>query len=156
MGKCDGIVCKIFEHWKAIIIAVIVIGAGSFVAYQQFFAEDTQEISPTTKLDVISPTVRIIEPTSGETVKYDVYIKIEAKDNIGGSGVEKVEVSFKTDGYSRIFTAEPIREYNIYVYYWQSYYAPNGECEIIVKAYDYAGNVGEASITVIVKNQLII
>src|SRR5207244_4723550 len=104
-------------------------------------ALDDFEVEPSTG-DITAPTVAITAPTTGATVSEALLILATASDNVG---VEHVE--FLVDGLLRYATTRPPYEYSL-----DTFGLTNRAHTITVKAYDLAGNVGQASVIVTVQN----
>jgi uncharacterized delta-60 repeat protein len=92
--------------------------------------------------DNTPPQVSIINPKNGQVVSDTVKIQVKATDNVG---VTKVE--YYIDGKKVGENTKSPYEYN-----WDTTKYANGNHTIQVKAYDKAGNVGNAKITVNVQN----
>jgi Leucine-rich repeat (LRR) protein len=92
--------------------------------------------------DNTPPQVSIINPQNGQVVSGIVKIQVKATDNVGVTKVEYY-IDGKKVGES---TKSP------YEYSWDTTKYANGNHTIQVKAYDKAGNVGNAKITVNVQN----
>jgi uncharacterized delta-60 repeat protein len=92
--------------------------------------------------DNTPPQVSIINPKNGQVVSDTVKIQVKATDNVG---VTKVE--YYIDGKKVGENTKSPYEYN-----WDTTKYANGNHTIQVKAYDKAGNVGNASIIVNVQN----
>jgi len=92
--------------------------------------------------DKTPPQVTIINPKNGQVVSDTVKIQVKATDNVG---VLKVE--YYIDGKKVGENTKSPYEYN-----WDTTQYENGNHTIQVKAYDKAGNVGNAKITVNVQN----
>lgn len=90
--------------------------------------------------DSQAPVVSITSPSNGASVSGNVTISANATDNVG---VTKVEI-YVAGALKQTLTASP------YSYSWNSSQSNNGSNAILVKAYDAAGNVGSATITVTV------
>ncbi len=91
-----------------------------------------------TPKDTIAPTVSISSPANGAKIGNGTYISASSSDNVG---VKKMEVYI--DG---VIKASSVT--NSIAYTWTSYYAAAGSHLIAIKAYDAAGNVGQASVSV--------
>ena len=96
--------------------------------------------------DTVAPTVSMTAPTNGATISDTASIKASASDN---AGVNKVE--FYVNGTLKsTSTASP------YSYSLDTKTAANGNCALMAKAYDAAGNVGQSSsVTVTVFNDTV-
>ncbi|MFY0562858.1 Ig-like domain-containing protein [Archangium lansingense] len=92
--------------------------------------------------DLLAPLVTLVSPGSGATVRGEVDIRVTAKDDVGVTRVE-----LYVDG-RRVDTDK----HAPYRFEWDSTEVPDGSHELLIKAYDEAGNVGQASATVIVAN----
>jgi len=90
-------------------------------------------------VDNTQPTVTIVSPLSGATVKGSVTISISASD---AYGIQRVE--FYIDGTLKAtdYTAP-------YTYQWNTKTVKAGTHTILVIAYDNAGNMKQTSITVV-------
>src|SRR3954447_3570568 len=85
--------------------------------------------------DTTAPTVSISSPTAGSTVSGTITITAGASDNVG---VSKVEIY--VDGALRVTdTASP------YTWDWNTTTFANSSHTITAKAYDAAGNIGQAA-----------
>src|SRR5262249_26584836 len=93
--------------------------------------------------DTTAPTCSITSPAGGATVSGTVTITASASDNVG---VTKVEIY--VDGTLRVTdTASP------YTWSWDTTTFANSTHTITAKAYDAAGNIGQAAnVTVTVSN----
>jgi chitinase len=92
------------------------------------------------KPEALPPTVAITSPVKGAAVSGEVVIAATASDN---KGVTKVE--FYVNGLlTGSVAAAP------YSYAWNTSTLPAGDYTVAAKAFDAAGNVGEAAITVAV------
>ncbi len=93
--------------------------------------------------DTTPPTCSITSPTAGSTVSGTVTITASASDNVG---VTKVEIY--VDGALRVTdTASP------YTWSWNTTTFANSSHTITAKAYDAAGNIGQAAnVSVTVNN----
>jgi hypothetical protein len=105
---------------------------------------DDFEMQPSTG-DTNPPAVAITAPATGTTVSDTLLIQATATDNIG---VEHVE--FLVDGQLRYATTRPP-----YAYSLDTFGLANGGHTITVRAYDLAGNVGQASVNVTVQNAVV-
>jgi thermitase len=94
--------------------------------------------------DTTRPTVSIISPTNGATVSSEIAINVSATDNVG---VTHVTLIFDNESFSVSDFSAP------YSFLWSTIPFGNGPHTITVKAFDLAGNVGTATITVTVDNQ---
>lgn len=96
----------------------------------------------TTTGDTTAPVVSIASPVTGSTVKGAVTVSANATDNVG---VKKAE--FYVNGVLKLTsTTAP------YSVTWGTTNYPNGSNSVTVKAYDAAGNVGQATSTVTIMN----
>lgn len=84
-----------------------------------------------TATDTTPPIVSIIEPLSGETVSGIIPVDIQASDNVG---VVRAELWVNNTSVA-VDTSEP------FAFAWDSAGAPNGEANLVVRAYDAAGNM---------------
>ncbi|MDD2309698.1 MAG: Ig-like domain-containing protein [Desulfuromonadaceae bacterium] len=93
--------------------------------------------------DVTAPVVSVTAPATGATVSGTVSVAASASDN---SGVSKVE--FYVNGALKATdTASP------YTYSWNTALVSNGSYNVMAKAYDAAGNIGQsASVSATVNN----
>lgn len=96
--------------------------------------------------DTIPPTVQIGGPAAGAVVSGTVNVSGTASDNIG---VTKIE--FYVDGNlaSQAFSSP-------FSFQWVTANAANAAHTLVVKAYDAAGNIGQASVSVTVSNTVLI
>jgi thermitase len=98
-----------------------------------------------TSVDTTAPTVYITSPAAGATVSGTQSVSIQASDNVG---VTRVEL-FVDGALTATLTSAP------YTYNWNTMSVPNGARTLTAKAYDQAGNVGNASpVSVTVSNAL--
>jgi subtilisin family serine protease len=98
-----------------------------------------------TSVDTTAPTVYITDPAAGATVSGTKTVTIQASDNVG---VTRVEL-FVDGALTATLTNAP------YTYNWNTMSVPNGAHTLTAKAYDQAGNVGNASpVSVTVSNAL--
>lgn len=94
--------------------------------------------------DKVAPTVSISGPSAGATVSGNISISAAASDNVGVTKVEiYVDSTLKTT-----LTASP------YTYTWNTAQEYNGTHNVIVKAYDAAGNIGTTTLSVTVTGGL--
>jgi hypothetical protein len=96
--------------------------------------------TPAPPSDMISPTVTIMAPVNGATVNRGsvVTITANASDNVGIARVE-----FYLNGVLKC--SDTVAEYSCV---WKVSGKPNAIYSVEVRAYDSAGNVGKAAITV--------
>ena len=100
-------------------------------------------VSATSTADTTAPSVSISSPANGSTVSGTIQVQGTAGDNVG---VTKIE--FYVDGQLKsTATASP------FSFSWVT--SSNGTHSLQVKAYDAAGNVGSASISVNVSNPIV-
>ncbi|WP_052519322.1 Ig-like domain-containing protein [Archangium violaceum] len=92
--------------------------------------------------DVMAPTLTLLSPSSGAIVRDEVDVLVEAEDDVGVTRVE-----LYVDG-RRVDTDE----HAPYRLEWDSTEVPDGRHELLIKAHDAAGNVGQLSTSVIVAN----
>jgi thermitase len=92
--------------------------------------------------DTTPPTVSISSPVTGATVTGTITVSGLATDNVG-----VVKVELWVDGTLNTSTTSPS-----YALSWNSASVPNAGHNLTVKAYDAAGNVGQASVGVTVAN----
>lgn len=93
------------------------------------------------EMDKDAPLVSISSPAAGETVSGVVTIAAEATDNVG---VLSMQCMLNDESLGEMTDS--------YAMSWDTTTAPNGQHVISVVARDAAGNVGTASITVMVEN----
>jgi len=93
--------------------------------------------------DTTPPSVTLSSPANGSTVAGVVPVQGSATDNVGVTSVQVV-----VDGTPGASTSASSFSFN-----WDSSLAANGNHTLVVKAYDAAGNMGQASTTVSVSNQ---
>ncbi|WP_309890830.1 Ig-like domain-containing protein [Archangium sp.] len=93
--------------------------------------------------DLLAPTLTLLSPSTGAAVKGEVDVRVQATDDVGVTRVE-----LHVDG-RRVDTDE----HAPYRFEWDSARVPDGDHELVVKAYDAAGNVGQASVAVVVANR---
>jgi hypothetical protein len=95
-----------------------------------------------TSSDSFPPSVFVSTPGSGTTISGSVNVQGTASDNVGVSRLEfYVDGSLQTTGYSPSFS-----------FPWNSSAVANGQHTLQVKAFDLAGNAGQAAFTVNVSN----
>ncbi|HEX5751646.1 MAG TPA: Ig-like domain-containing protein [Archangium sp.] len=94
--------------------------------------------------DLLAPTVTLLSPGNGATVRGEVEVLALVKDDVG-----VIRVVLSVDG-------RPVDtdKYAPYRFEWDSTKVPDGRHELLLQAYDAAGNVGQASVTVIVANEV--
>lgn len=97
-----------------------------------------------TPADTAAPTVSVVSPASGSTVKGLVSVDVSATDNVGVSRVELV-VNGKLVGSD---TVAP------YSFSWDSKTSADGATSVTAAAYDAAGNVATRSVSVTVANNV--
>lgn len=114
-------------------------------------ANATFSINPSTaptpsNFDSIPPTVVITTPTDGSEVRRNKTIpfSVEASDEIGGSGMDKVEF-YINNSLVMQDTQAP------YTYSWKVAGKRNAQTFLTAKAYDKAGNMSVAQLSVILK-----
>ena len=88
--------------------------------------------------DTTPPTVSITAPANGAFVTGIVPIDATATDNVGGTGVAKVE--FYVDGTLKGTDTTPP-----YGYSWDTSTATEGVHQLVAKAYDGANNIGTSA-----------
>lgn len=104
---------------------------------------NTVTVSVDNVADTTPPDVSILSPAAGAKVMGVVTISVSAFD---ASGIQRVE--FHIDGKLKATVyGSP------YGYQWNSRSVKDGVHTILVKAFDRAGNMGQASITVTVANR---
>jgi thermitase len=102
----------------------------------------TAAVASKTSTDTTPPTASISAPLAGATVSGTVAVQGTATDNVG---VTKIE--FYVDGaLSTSTTTSP------FSFSWDTAGVTNASHTLSVKAYDAAGNVGTASVTVTLSN----
>jgi hypothetical protein len=92
--------------------------------------------------DAVAPVASISSPATGSTVSGNVTINVAASDNVA---VSKVEMYLNGSIVGVVGSAP-------YTLAWNTANSPNATYTLTAKAYDAAGNVGQASSSVIVKN----
>lgn len=93
------------------------------------------------KRDTAPPKVVIVSPSEGQRISGSVEVSLNVSDN---EGVAKVQ--YLVEGNLRAeTTASP------FTFTWDSAQEQNGSRVLAVRAYDAAGNMGEASVSVIVE-----
>jgi hypothetical protein len=102
----------------------------------------TAAVASKTSTDTTPPTASISAPLAGATVSGTVALQGTATDNVG---VTKIE--FYVDG--TLSTSTPTSPFS---FSWNTASVTNASHTLSVKAYDAAGNVGTASVTVTVSN----
>ena len=95
--------------------------------------------------DVIPPAVQISSPAASTTVSGMATVQGTASDN---TAVSKVE--FYVDGV--LASTAPASPYS---FPWATTNAANASHDLMVKAYDPAGNVGQSTVTVMVNNPVV-
>jgi subtilisin family serine protease len=100
----------------------------------------TVYVSNPTQEDSIAPTVSILSPVNGATVRPNENIKVTASDNVGINRVE-----FFIDG---VLKSVEYGTSDMYRWKWDTRKEPNGAHSISIDAYDDAGNVGTDAISV--------
>jgi hypothetical protein len=93
--------------------------------------------------DTTPPTISVIEPASGATVRGIQALGASAQDDI-----ELASVTASACG-SRVGT-DTIAPYAIQ---WNTTTSPDGECSVEIEAYDLAGNVVSTRLPVIIQNR---
>ncbi|HEX5432373.1 MAG TPA: S8 family serine peptidase [Bryobacteraceae bacterium] len=93
-------------------------------------------------LDTAAPSVTIAGPAAGASVTGTVAVQGTATDNVGVTNVQ-----FYADGALMGSSANPSFSFS-----WDSSAVANGSHTLTVKAFDQAGNTGQASVTVSVNN----
>lgn len=88
--------------------------------------------------DITAPSVNISSPVNGSKVYNGTYIVASSSDNVA---VKKIELYI--DGALKSSAVSSSISYT-----WTSYYAAAGTHTITVKAYDAAGNIGQATVSV--------
>uniref|UniRef100_A0A6S6M1H7 Fibronectin type-III domain-containing protein n=1 Tax=Citrifermentans bremense TaxID=60035 RepID=A0A6S6M1H7_9BACT len=96
----------------------------------------------TTTADAVAPVASISSPATGSTVSGNVTINVAASDNVA---VSKVEMYLNGSIFGVVGSAP-------YTLTWNTANSPNATYTLTAKAYDAAGNVGQASSSVTVKN----
>jgi|GEM_PF-1409400 len=99
-------------------------------------------VTVTLASDTTAPVAAISAPANGASVSGTVTVTASATDNVG---VAKVELY----GNGTLLTASNVSPLS---YSWNSASVANGSYTLTAKAYDAAGNVGQASSTVTVNN----
>ena len=95
--------------------------------------------------DATPPTVSLTAPGNGATVSGTVALSANASDNIGVSKVE-----FYENGV--LLSATNVAPYG---YSWSTTTVANGSYSLTAKAYDAAGNVGQATAVTVTVNNII-
>ena len=103
-------------------------------------------LAPTSTPETQAPTVTITSPASLSTVKGVVSVQVRATDNVGIARVELL-VDTRLAGACTPVTA------TTYSCRWDTRKWSNGGWTLYARAWDAAGNLGQASITVFVKNR---
>ncbi|MGG7056653.1 Ig-like domain-containing protein, partial [Nitrosomonas sp. ANs5] len=96
----------------------------------------TTETTITPSKDTEPPRVSILEPLSGATVSGLVPVDIEATDNVG---VVRTELWVNHTSVA-VDTSEP------FAFSWDSNGTPNGKANLVVRAFDAAGNSAASNI----------
>jgi hypothetical protein len=102
----------------------------------------TVYVSNPTQEDTIAPTVSILSPVNGATVKLNENIKVTASDNVGINRVE-----FFIDGVLKS-VEYGTSDSDMYRWKWDTRKESNGVHSISINAYDDAGNVSTEAISV--------
>jgi len=97
-------------------------------------------------LDTTPPAVTITNPAASASIQGTVNVQGTATDNVG---VSRIEVYIDGNLVNTVY-ASP------YSYAWDTTSAANGSHSVVVKAYDSANNVGQASVSVTVNNPLLV
>lgn len=119
------------------------------VGYDQYFGWGRVNayralVGSGTTVDTTPPTVAISSPGASASVQGTIYVQGTATDNVGVTRVEfYLDSNLVTTAYSSSFS-----------FSWNTSVAANGSHSLVVKAYDLAGNVGQASVTVSVNNPI--
>ena len=92
--------------------------------------------------DVTAPVATILSPGNGSTVSGTANVSVQATDNIG---VTRVELSVDGKLFAQSASASAVFSLNTLSY-------ANGAHTLQVRAYDAAGNVGSASVSVTIQN----
>jgi len=100
------------------------------------------------KADSIAPSLCWKAPTENETLTGTITLKVEAVDNAGGTGIEKVEFYYKVLEEETLIGVAT----ESYQISWNTNSVENNSYLLIAKAIDYAGNIGTAEIPVSVSN----
>ena len=100
----------------------------------------TVYVSNPTQEDTIAPTVSILSPKNGATVKLNENIKVTASHNVGINRVE-----FFIDG---VLKSVEYGTSDMYRWKWNTRKESNGVHSISINAYDDAGNIGTDAISV--------
>jgi hypothetical protein len=93
--------------------------------------------------DTTAPAVSVTSPASGQMVSGVVRVTVTASDNVGVTRVD-----YLLDGQTLAVYSPAV-----YSYKWDSRTATNGSRTLGVRAYDQAGNVGIAAVTVTAANR---
>lgn len=118
-------------------------GYGRVNAAAAVLAAKNATVSLAAEIDTEAPTASIIEPLAGATVSGIVPVDIQASDNIG---VTRAELWVNNTSVA-VDTSEP------FAFSWDSTGAPNGEANLVIRAYDAAGNSASSNmISVTVNN----
>jgi hypothetical protein len=142
----DGAVWKLMEFPQGVSLASLRVQAGR---------TNAQNIPPMCP-DVVPPTVTLLYPANGQTIRGRQTIQAECKDTIGSSAISPEgavgtlcsNVEIKIDG-SVVSTVSTIP----YEYRWDTTLGANGSHTVQVTGYDAAGNgVTSATHTVTVAN----
>lgn len=120
-------------------------GYGRINAAAAVLAAKNATVSLAAEIDIETPTVSIIEPLSGATVNGIVPVDIQVSDNVG---VTRAELWVNNTSVA-VDTSEP------FAFSWDSAGALNGEANLVVRAYDAAGNAASSNmISVTVNNPI--
>ena len=118
-------------------------GFGRVDAAAAVLAAKNAAVSLAAEIDTEAPTVSIIEPLSGATLSGIVPVDIQASDN---TGVTRAELWVNNTSVA-VDTSAP------FAFSWDSTGALNGEANLVVRAYDAAGNAASSNmISVTVNN----
>ena len=117
-----------------------------YFAKATLYGDTAATTVPVIAADTTAPTVNIKSPLTGSTVSGRIVIDVSASDNVG---LKQVNIFYDGTGVIR----EGFAQGN---YGWGSRFntlnIPNGVHTLDVVAYDVAGNVSKAQVTVTVKN----
>jgi hypothetical protein len=95
--------------------------------------------------DTTPPAVSISSPTASATLSGTIQVQGTATDNVGVSNIELwIDGQLSTSGTASPFSLT-----------WNTAGTVNGSHTLTVKAYDAAGNIGQASVTVGVNNPIV-
>ncbi|MFH1588627.1 MAG: fibronectin type III domain-containing protein [Candidatus Diapherotrites archaeon] len=103
--------------------------------------------------DTHSPAVSIISPSGDASLEETVSVIVSVSDSLPSSGIDRVEFYWDEEGFKKIgevFDSEDDQ----YTFSWNTLNQENSRSKLKVKAFDMAGNYGEAELIFTIKNTL--